>query len=451
MKKQKVQFSIFILWAISALIVFILPMLQPTPLLTIRAVNEQAFLWFVIAIVATLFACGAIGWQRKEFPWAWVMAISILLAVWWLIPSMWEGVRKPLIILHADSWQYLFWFIGLITVMIIAMLWVGWRLRITMEVLKRRARLANIVQSQTSEGIVLLDKQRKLLWSNGQAQRYFKHMPTEVTRLTDRALESKRIQSQNFAVGEGERINVQIVPQSDGTAFILMKSVQNYADATQFYEHFIRRLVHDMRNPLAAIIAHASNLHTAQLPEPQSYQKTAQTIENEAQRLTRLVDSMLFDARLSYVPLALQQIDLRDVVEDVFYQHDENAIRQGKQVTLELPPKPCMLDADRDLMTRAMSNLVDNSLKYSSTGCVVELTLEIESDHYLLKIKDSGDGIPEDMLPDKIFDALVRGQKGQGSGLGLAIVKKIVEMHNGTIKVQSVMGEGTTMVIWLPK
>jgi signal transduction histidine kinase len=55
------------------------------------------------------------------------------------------------------------------------------------------------------------------------------------------------------------------------------------------------------------------------------------------------------------------------------------------------------------------------------------------------------------MLPERIFEALVRGKTGQGSGLGLAIVKKIIEMHNGTIRAESVVGQGTTMTIWLPK
>jgi signal transduction histidine kinase len=228
--------------------------------------------------------------------------------------------------------------------------------------------------------------------------------------------------------------------------------VQN--DSATFYERFIRRTVHDMRNPLAAIIAHASNLQSTPDSDRTAFRSTAETIEHEAQRLTRLVDSMLFDARLSYVPLALEVLDLRDVIEDVFLQHDERAFREEKLLELDMPSEAAPLEADRDLLVRAISNLVDNSLKYSRPDAMVRLTLETLDDRYLVQVSDTGDGIPPEYLPDRIFEALVRARPregGGGSGLGLSIVKKIVEMHGGSIRADSVLGQGTTMTMQLPK
>jgi signal transduction histidine kinase len=442
----------FLAWLVASMALF-LPLFLDMPLLvTIFAVNSQALLWFVGALAISTLACMGVGWQRREFPTQVLLAIVSVLVVWVIMPNMWSGVMKPLIIIRAMQPLGMLWLVWMLGVMALAFVWLGWRLRRTAEVLRRRNRITQIAQTQLNEGMALLDKRQKILWANQPAQDYLKRLKSETQRLFERAYESKRIQTQNFALGEGERVNVQVIPQSDGTTTVLMRTLQNYADATQFYEHFIRRLVHDMRNPLAAIIAHASNLHSAQLlPDPNNYQRTAQTIENEAQRLTRLVDSMLFDARLSYVPLAMQAVDLRDVVEDVLFQHDERAIKEGKSIEVQVPPKPMMFEADRDLLTRALSNLVDNSLKYSAGGCIVTMTLEDDGTHYVLRIKDTGDGIAEEVLPDRIFEPLVRGQKGQGSGLGLAIVKKIVEMHNGVIRVGSRVGMGTEMVIWLPK
>jgi signal transduction histidine kinase len=159
---------------------------------------------------------------------------------------------------------------------------------------------------------------------------------------------------------------------------------------------------------------------------------------------------MLFDARLSYVPLALEALDLADVIEEVFFQHDERAIREGKTIEIETVPAP--FEGDRDLLVRAISNLVDNSLKYSSAGAVVRLTLESTSSDYLLKVGDTGDGIPPEYLPNRIFEALVRVRaKDGGSGLGLSIVKKIVELHGGQIAVESALGKGTLITLCLPK
>jgi signal transduction histidine kinase len=442
----------FLAWLVASMAIF-LPLLLDVPVLvTIFAVNSQALLWLMGAMVTGAWVCMSVGWQRREFPTQVLLAIVGILVVWVLIPNMWSGVMKPLITIRTMQPVGVLWLVWMLVVIGLAFVWLGWRLRRTADVLRRRNRITQITQTQLNEGVALLDKRQKILWANQSAEDYLKRLKSETQRLFDRAHESKRIQTQNFALGEGERVNVQVIPQIDGTTTVLMRTLQNYADATQFYEHFIRRLVHDMRNPLAAIIAHASNLHSTQLlPDPSNYQRTAQTIENEAQRLTRLVDSMLFDARLSYVPLAMQAVDLRDVVEDVLFQHDERAIKENKSIAMQVPAKPMMFEADRDLLTRALSNLVDNSLKYSSAGCVVTMTLEDDGTHYVLRIKDTGDGIADDVLPDRIFEPLVRGQKGQGSGLGLAIVKKIVEMHNGVIRVGSRVGVGTEMVIWLPK
>jgi signal transduction histidine kinase len=161
---------------------------------------------------------------------------------------------------------------------------------------------------------------------------------------------------------------------------------------------------------------------------------------------------MVFDARLSYVPLALEHIDLIDVIENVFYQFDERATRENKSIEVETPPPPAPLEADHDLLVRALSNLVDNSLKYSSTGAKVRITLEVTEVVYTLKVIDSGDGIPPELLPDRIFEALVRGRaKDGGSGLGLSIVRKIVELHRGDITAHSVVGKGTTMTLCLPR
>jgi signal transduction histidine kinase len=107
-------------------------------------------------------------------------------------------------------------------------------------------------------------------------------------------------------------------------------------------------------------------------------------------------------------------------------------------------------EGDRDLLVRALSNLVDNSLKYGATH--VQITLEANDQLYALKVIDNGEGIPPEFLPDRLFEPLVRVRaKGGGSGLGLSMVKKIVSLHNGTITAHSTLGKGSTFTLCLPK
>lgn len=437
----------FIVWLVCAMALLIPLLPDVGTLVTVYALSDDALIWFVAACGTTLLFCIAIGWQRRNVPIQIIAATILLFIMWVIVPLSTESTLVRL----KGSEGGLLWWAWCWTVIQVAFVWVGWRWRKAHDWAKRRNRIVELAQSQLVEGIALLDKHLVTIWVNTPASDYMARLGGDIRRLMTRANESKRLQAQTFALGEGERVSVQVVPQTDGTIYLLMKPLQNYADATQFYEHFIRRLVHDMRNPLAAIIAHASNLHTAQLTDGNSYQRTAETIEHEAQRLTRLVDSMLFDARLSYVPLATQSLDLRDIVEDVLFQHDERAVRDGKRIEVEMPPRPAPFEGDRDLLTRALSNLVDNSLKYASGSASVQIILEDTPTNYWIRVVDTGHGIPAEMLPDRIFEALVRGKVGQGSGLGLAIVKKIIEMHSGTIRAESIVGQGTKMIIWLPK
>jgi two-component system phosphate regulon sensor histidine kinase PhoR len=342
------------------------------------------------------------------------------------------------------------------------------------------ALLFSIVDREIGEGMALIDPRLHVHWSNAAARRFMfaeksangkaaTSIPLnpDIERLVRRALDTGRAASQRFTLDENAHFNLQAAPQEDGYISVVAHPLSYETGPNQFYERFIRRIVHDMRNPLAAIIAHAGNLQntTAQWSgQPSSAAasanaanaaaaaNTAATIEHEAQRLTRLVDSMLFDARLSYVPLALEQVDLLDVIEEVYYQHDERAMREQKSIIVETPPESAPLEADRDLLARALSNLVDNSLKYSRAGAEVRLSLEATAENYLLRVADTGDGIPPEYLPERIFEPLVRArQKDSGSGLGLAIVKKIVQLHHGDITAESELGKGTTFTVCLPK
>lgn len=417
-----------------------------TPLLVVRAVNGPALAWFCITVGATILAALITGYGGRRR-----LAMSAaLLIVLWLLPLC-ASQYRALVILQAQNELGLLWLLLTTIGTLLLLLLAGKRIRAHDDERRQMGRLLALVDEKLNEGVALYDRRMKLRWANESARSYLldgeKPHP-DVARLMQRALDTRRVSSQSLVISETVRVNVQASPLEDGFVSLIAFPLQNEAGPILFYEQFIRRIVHDMRNPLAAIIAHATNLQNT----PAQDGLTAATIEHEAQRLTRLVDSMLFDARLSYVPLALEPVDLLDVVEDVYFQHDERAIREGKTIHIETLPDAATVEADRDLLVRALSNLIDNSLKYSPSGGSVRITLEATVDSYLIKVADTGDGIPPDYLPDRIFEPLVRVRPREGgSGLGLSIVKKIVELHHGDISVSSTLGKGTMFTLCLPK
>lgn len=428
--------------------------------LTFYAASPATLLWFGGALLVTGSMCVMIGWHSamksaRRFPV--VRTVSLWLVMCWVfVPSVWmllNNTLKPMIWVRAPDSLPLVWLGAACIGTCIALVSIGKRFRLAHEENVYNQHLLRMVKEHLNEGIALYSPSQQLKWVNASGQTALLQdgrTHPEISRLIERAVGTQRSTAQSFTMSEDVRVNVQVTPLANGAVSIMTRPVQNDAHQHNFYERFIRRIVHDMRNPLAAIIAHASNLHSAPNADIATWKNTALTIEHEAQRLTRLVDSMLFDARLSYVPLALEALDLADVIEEVFFQHDERAIREGKTIEIESVPAP--FEGDRDLLVRAISNLVDNSLKYSSAGAVVRLTLESTNSDYLLKVGDTGDGIPPEYLPNRIFEALVRVRaKDGGSGLGLSIVKKIVELHGGQIAVESALGKGTLITLCLPK
>lgn len=435
------------------------------PLVKIQAVSSSTALWFLAALGLSVMLCLLIGWylnQPRRLLILLIVGISVLLLLWVGIPR-WRFTDKTEptpIVLQAVNDTAQGWLVVMSAASVLGFVLMGQQLRAIRRERTSRQRLITVFNDQINEGVAIFSVSRsqpQLQWINAAGLAYFyeqKQLNPEVGRLLQRTIESQHITAQSLSLGEGTRVTIQVTPLSENTVSVVARSLQSDADTSSFYENFIRRIVHDMRNPLAAVIAHASNLYLAPPGDTTTWQNTARTIENEAQRLTRLVDSMLFDARLAFVPIAPEKIDLVDVIEDVMFQHDERANREGKAIEIETPSEAVTVQADRDLLVRALSNLVDNSLKYSKSGAVVLIRLEPTPTQTILKVMDNGDGIPPDYLPDKIFDPLVRARpRGEhsGSGLGLSIVKKIVELHGGTIAVQSVVGKGTTMTICLPR
>lgn len=306
-----------------------------------------------------------------------------------------------------------------------------------------------------NEGILICTSKGRVHWHNEAARDLLggrKQIAPALKMLLKRAQSTQGIALQTLATGENNRYTVQAVPLDRNTYALIARSLQTGGAQNTFYENFIRRIVHDMRNPLAAVIGHAANMRQSAQIEPDTWRRSISTIEDEAQRLARLVDSMLFDARLAYVPLEIRQHDLADILEEALFAHEERAHQAGKAMEMDVPPSPMPLEGDRDLLTRAFENLIDNSLKYSGADGRLRIRLETQPNAYLIQFEDNGEGIPPEFLPDRIFEPLVRARShGSGSGLGLSTVRKIIEMHGGTVSAQSRLNAGTTMTIRLPR
>jgi signal transduction histidine kinase len=383
------------------------------------------------------------------------LLLITLIMLWLLFTLVIVPEATSLVSIRFSSPEAALWFLGGLILAVLLLMGLARRAQPRPSGGQNAPGQFNRVAAELNEGIIICNGKGRIRWRNAAADDLLiggRYLSEGARALLERAKASNGITIQNMPIREGVRLAVQAFALGRGWYALIAKPLQSETDKNSFYESFIRRIVHDMRNPLAAIVGHASNMHQSPKVEPEAWRKSAATIENEAQRLARLVDSLLFDARLAYVPLEMAPLDLVDVIEEAVYTRDELAQQEGKMLEVEAPSTPMRARGDRDLLARAFLNLIDNSLKYSESGATVRVKLAVNGTDYLLSFMDDGIGIPPEYLPDRIFEPLVRARpQGSGSGLGLSIARKIFEMHGGGITAQSTVGVGTTMTVRLPK
>jgi two-component system, OmpR family, sensor kinase len=213
---------------------------------------------------------------------------------------------------------------------------------------------------------------------------------------------------------------------------------------------FLRRLDHELKNPLMAIRAGLANV-----PDDGATRDTVQGIDLQTQRLSRIVTDLRKLADLETQPLDRSQVNLEQVLNEAVALAQDHPNAQARRVTLSVPRAPWpvpTISGDYDLLVLAIYNLIENALKYSNESATVEVRAVEDSEAILIDVANTGSSIPEHELA-QVFDELYRGEGARqvpGSGLGLALVRTVVLRHGGTIRPRSRDGQGTVFSIRLP-
>jgi signal transduction histidine kinase len=227
----------------------------------------------------------------------------------------------------------------------------------------------------------------------------------------------------------------------------------------RFKESMTQMVVHDLKNPLAGIMG---NIQLIQLQRPQMtpgrLEELLQRSADSARQMARMVQNILEVGKLQEqkMPLRREPVRLADLVaeqiEELMSLSARDGIRLESAVDDGLPP----VEADRALLGRILANLLNNAFKHTRAGGRIAVAAGAEADQVLITVRDTGEGIPEDLLP-YIFEKFVAGESDHprrmsyDSGLGLTFCRLAVEAHGGRIWVESRVGEGTTVFVTLPR
>jgi len=223
-------------------------------------------------------------------------------------------------------------------------------------------------------------------------------------------------------------------------------------------DQFIGMLSHELRNPLAPICNSLYILERA-APDGEQSLRAKTVIGRQVSHLTRLVDDLLDVTRISRGKIQLQQelLDVCDVAHRAVEDHRSIFAKNGLELELELPERSLWINGDRTRVAQIIGNLLHNSAKFTERGGKATVVVEEGTalKEALLRVRDTGIGITADMVP-RIFEAFAQADttldrsKG-GLGLGLALVKGLVEMHGGTVSVESDgLGKGAEFTVRFP-
>lgn len=212
---------------------------------------------------------------------------------------------------------------------------------------------------------------------------------------------------------------------------------------------------HELRTPTAVIMSQCEYA-ISEIENKEEVEKSLNIILRQSQKMAKMISHLLL---LSHTgnddkKLTFEEFDFSELAEMVVAEMDLPAKAEGIALISEIQPG-LLIRADHELMVRLLINLISNGIKYGENGSFVKLSISKDNNHLVGSVSDDGIGISEEYL-DKIWDRFYQvnpsrtADNSDSMGFGLSMVKWIVEAHNGTITVQSNLGEGTTFLFHIP-
>ncbi len=220
-------------------------------------------------------------------------------------------------------------------------------------------------------------------------------------------------------------------------------------------QEFVSNVSHELKTPLTSMKVLADSLIGMGDAPVELYQEFIGDISQEIERETGIINDLLSMVRMdkSNASLNVTSVNVNELVESILKRLRPIAEKQNVELVLE-SFRPITAEVDEIKLNLAISNLIENGIKYNNPGGFVHISLNSDHQYFYIRVEDSGMGIPEESL-DMIFERFYRVDKSHsreigGTGLGLAITHMSIIMHGGEIKVDSTLGEGTTFDVRIP-
>jgi two-component system phosphate regulon sensor histidine kinase PhoR len=334
------------------------------------------------------------------------------------------------------------------------------------ELRSEQAESAALVESMV-EGVIAADERGRIRTINGAARRLLGYSVTDTLpdlaelfrvkaarEVVDAALAGHAVQDRQLEMHDRVLLmNARPLPR--GGAVLVIHDLTELRRLEAMRRDFVANVSHELKTPLTSISGYGETLLTDS-PDEETTRRFLSTIVSNARRMQRLVDNLLDLARLEsgqWRPEP-EPTDLEEVAQEAWGEFQGGTRAQGIAFETGICADAASVFADADALREVLTNLIDNSLRYTSAGGRIVCRGRVEHGGVSVSVADNGSGMAREHLP-RVFERFYRADQSRsrdegGTGLGLAIVKHLVEAHGGRVSAASELGIGTTIVCWFP-
>ncbi|OGS46026.1 MAG: hypothetical protein A2539_08420 [Elusimicrobia bacterium RIFOXYD2_FULL_34_15] len=336
----------------------------------------------------------------------------------------------------------------------------------------------SIVLSDMVEGVILVDKNRRIIMLNQSlSNMLYLRSDEAVGRHSWEILGNEEINNaieSTLAKAEPVRKDITILLPEEKyiqvqTSVIYDENNELYGvvgvfhDITQIRKlenmrtEFVANVSHELKTPLTAISGFIETLKEGAINDKKEASKFLDIMQANTERLNNLINDMLVISKSESkeMKLELKKVNIEKILESISSMYKERIDKKSQKLIFEIANNFTEITADEEKLIQIFSNLIDNAIKFTGQGGVITVKCYDVQDKIKIEVSDTGIGIPKEHLP-RIFERFYRVDKARsremgGTGLGLAIVKHLIQLHGGTVSVESQPGRGSSFTVVLPK
>ncbi|KJS13328.1 MAG: hypothetical protein VR67_04925 [Peptococcaceae bacterium BRH_c8a] len=334
------------------------------------------------------------------------------------------------------------------------------------------------VLASMSSGVIFIDKLGRIDLVNPAAEKFLAFLIkrgadiphgssirySALSSAIDEALQKGQVIEQEVKIFVPEEAILEVIvsPFRDQSGALngvvaVMHDISHIRKLEKIRTEFVDNVSHELKTPVTAIKGFTETLLDGAMYQQDTCREFIEIIDNETARLSRLVHELLDLSKIESKPMQIKTspVDINEIVRDTAAKLRGQIDSAGLELKLSLPNKPVLIKANSDMIDQVLINLIDNAMKYTHTAGRIAVEVTDDDQDAVIRVRDNGIGIPAKDL-DRIFERFYRVDKTRsramgGTGLGLSIVKHIVELHGGTVGVQSTPGVGSEFFFTLPK